>query len=74
MPAPALADLGAVASGAAFADESRDLAGRRRYTTSKLCNVLCAYELGKRVKASPWQLEVVAFDPGLMPGTGLARE
>jgi NAD(P)-dependent dehydrogenase (short-subunit alcohol dehydrogenase family) len=74
MPAPRLEDLAAVASGDAFADERAELAGRRRYTTSKLCNVLCAYELGRRVKASRWQIEPVAFDPGLMPGTGLARE
>lgn len=75
MPAPMLADLHAVASGSAFAEESADLAGRRRYTTSKLCNVLCAYELAKRLPSSPWStLQVVAFDPGLMPGTGLARE
>jgi NAD(P)-dependent dehydrogenase (short-subunit alcohol dehydrogenase family) len=75
MPAPRLADLSAVASGTAFADESAELAGRRRYTTSKLCNVLCAYELHKRLRGSPWSsLQVSAFDPGLMPGTGLARE
>lgn len=75
MPAPQLADLSAVASGDAFEDESTELAGRRRYTTSKLCNVLCAYELQKRLPGSPWSsLQVVAFDPGLMPGTGLARE
>jgi len=75
MPAPQLADLEAVASGDAFAGESTELAGRRRYTTSKLCNVLCAYELAKRLPGSRWSgLQVVAFDPGLMPGTGLARE
>jgi NAD(P)-dependent dehydrogenase (short-subunit alcohol dehydrogenase family) len=43
--------------------------GRRRYTTSKLCNVLFVYELARRTA-----LAVNAFDPGLMPGTGLARE
>jgi hypothetical protein len=37
--------------------------------------VLCAYELARRVKSSAWSsIDVVAFDPGLMPGTGLARE
>ncbi|WP_052424017.1 SDR family NAD(P)-dependent oxidoreductase [Nonomuraea candida] len=44
--------------------------GRRRYTTSKLCNVLTAYELARRRP----DLRVNAFDPGLMPGTGLARD
>jgi NAD(P)-dependent dehydrogenase (short-subunit alcohol dehydrogenase family) len=52
-------------------------AGRRRYTTSKLCNVLCTYEYARRFAASPdprlQSLRVNAFDPGLMPATGLAR-
>src|SRR3954452_1740281 len=43
--------------------------GRRRYTTSKLCNVLFAYELPRRAP-----LSTTAFDPVLMPGTGLARD
>lgn len=50
--------------------EDVSLAGRRRYTTSKLCNVLFAYELARRAP----ELTVVAFDPGLMPGSGLARD
>jgi len=49
-------------------------AARRAYSTSKLCNVLCAYELDRRIqlcgRSGPG---VLAFDPGLMPGTGLAR-
>jgi NAD(P)-dependent dehydrogenase (short-subunit alcohol dehydrogenase family) len=43
--------------------------GRRRYTTSKLCNVLFVYELARRAPVA-----ANAFDPGLMPGTGLARD
>jgi light-dependent protochlorophyllide reductase len=52
--------------------ESPATSGRRRYTTSKLCNVLFAYEAARR-----WQergITVAAFNPGLMPGTGLARD
>jgi NAD(P)-dependent dehydrogenase (short-subunit alcohol dehydrogenase family) len=45
--------------------------GRRRYTTSKLCNVLFAYELDRRLSHG---VTVNAFDPGLMPGSGLARD
>ncbi len=45
---------------------------RRRYTTSKLANVMTAYALARRL--SPTQIAVNAFDPGLMPGTGLARD
>lgn len=51
-------------------------AGRQRYTTSKLCNVLMTYELARRLQPnsdSP-PITVNAFDPGLMPGTGLARD
>lgn len=61
--------------------------GRERYATSKLCNVLWTYALERRAKSSSaaaagaagkeggkegWKVN--AFDPGLIPGTGLARE
>ena len=45
--------------------------GRRRYTTSKLCNLLFTYELNRRLGQG---VTVNAFDPGLMPGSGLARD
>jgi NAD(P)-dependent dehydrogenase (short-subunit alcohol dehydrogenase family) len=45
--------------------------GRDAYATSKLCNVLTAAAIARRV--SPSRLSAFAFDPGLMPGTGLAR-
>ena len=52
-------------------------AGRRRYTTSKLCNVYCTYEYARRLAASSdlrlQSLRVNAFDPGLMPATDLTR-
>jgi NAD(P)-dependent dehydrogenase (short-subunit alcohol dehydrogenase family) len=41
--------------------------GRDRYATSKLCNLLTARALARR------GVHAFAFDPGLMPGTGLAR-
>jgi len=47
-------------------------AGRRRYTTSKLCNVLLTYELERQ--AGGRGITFNAFNPGLMPGTGLARD
>ena len=77
MPAPAIDDVDDLAHGRAFQDQAVSVAARRRYTTSKLCNVLCAYELDRRLRAvtapAPSSLRVYAFDPGLMPGTGLAR-
>jgi NAD(P)-dependent dehydrogenase (short-subunit alcohol dehydrogenase family) len=48
------------------------VAGRRRYTTSKLCNVLLTYELQRRCGGRG--ITFNAFNPGLMPGTGLARD
>jgi len=52
-------------------------AGQRRYTTSKLCNIYCTYELARRLAetsdARLKSINVSAFDPGMMPGTGLAR-
>lgn len=55
--------------------ESAKNVGRQRYATSKLANVLWTYALHRRLLAIPERnLTVVAFDPGLMPGTGLLRE
>ena len=51
--------------------EKRNIVGQRRYSTSKLCNILTAYELHKRL--SNTFIRVNAFDPGMVPGTGLAR-
>lgn len=50
-------------------------AGRTAYTTSKLCNLLFVYELGRRLHARGRQgVTANAYDPGLMAGTGLARD
>ncbi|WP_462266923.1 SDR family NAD(P)-dependent oxidoreductase [Mucilaginibacter sp.] len=51
--------------------EKLNLAGQRRYSTSKLCNILTVYELQRRLTDT--NIRVNAFDPGLVPGTGLAR-
>ncbi|GAB2589461.1 SDR family NAD(P)-dependent oxidoreductase [Spirosoma areae] len=49
--------------------------GAERYATSKLCNLLFAYELIRRMqKQGRTDLTVNAYDPGLMPGSGLARQ
>lgn len=45
---------------------------RDRYATSKLCNLLASFDLARRIPAE--RACVLAFDPGLMPGTGLARD
>ncbi len=48
--------------------------GRRRYTTSKLCNILCAYELSRHLQKQRSNITVNAFTPGLMLDTKLARD
>ena len=42
------------------------------YATSKLCTILLVYALARR--AAPEGPRFIAFDPGLVAGTGLARE
>ncbi len=80
MPKPQFRDAHALAKGeneVASGKESVGTAGRRAYTNSKLCNVLCAYEMARRLQAKSDgerpPITVNAFDPGLMP-TNLVRE
>lgn len=47
-------------------------AGRRAYSASKLCNLMMVRELAVRTADRP-DLTILAFDPGFVPGTGLAR-
>lgn len=73
MPAPVYTDANKLAHD--FEDNRN--AGLRRYTTSKLCNLLFTYELSRRLAAAGdarlQSTKVNAIDPGLMPATGLAR-
>ncbi len=48
--------------------------GRRRYTTSKLCNIFCTYELSRRLQKQQSNITVNAFNPGLMLDTKLAKD
>ncbi|MGD1992025.1 MAG: SDR family NAD(P)-dependent oxidoreductase [Anaerolineae bacterium] len=54
------------------------VAGGRAYASSKLCNVLCSYDLRRRLEACRLStpdrpITVNVFAPGLMAGTGLGR-
>ncbi|MGI4730094.1 MAG: SDR family NAD(P)-dependent oxidoreductase, partial [Janthinobacterium lividum] len=51
-----------------------DKKGYVRYATSKLCVLLFVYELNQKLKEKGSSITVNSFDPGLMPGTGLARQ
>jgi NAD(P)-dependent dehydrogenase (short-subunit alcohol dehydrogenase family) len=59
-------------------DDKPHIIMQRRYSTSKLCNLYFAYELNRRLQdgrfAAPKSVAVNGFDPGLMPGSGLARD
>ncbi|PVH87894.1 putative short-chain dehydrogenase [Cadophora sp. DSE1049] len=52
--------------------------GLQRYATSKLTNVLWMYALNRHLEtskpSSTKKVTVTAMDPGLMPGTSLARD
>lgn len=82
MPAPRYRSPEALAWPEKYPDpaeqtDSPGLIGRRRYTTSKLCNILCTYELAHRFQDEEYSvhpLTVNAFNPGGMPATGLSRD
>ena len=44
-----------------------------RYTSSKLCDILYAYELDRRLRQANSTITSIAFDPGSVAGTGLLR-
>jgi NAD(P)-dependent dehydrogenase (short-subunit alcohol dehydrogenase family) len=71
-PAPRYTTARELAHPASADTEHPMRAGRRRYTTSKLCNVLATYEFARRIP--PEVATFNAFDPGQMPGTGLIRD
>src|SRR5829696_5061715 len=83
MPAPRYRGARALAYPERYPDpeegrEGPGKVGRRRYTASKLCNAMCAYELDRRLRAGGLStpeapIDANAFDPGAVPGTGLAR-
>lgn len=49
-------------------------AGVRAYAASKLCNIMTAQSLARDADVEARHIEVVAFNPGLVPGTGLGGE
>jgi NAD(P)-dependent dehydrogenase (short-subunit alcohol dehydrogenase family) len=74
VPPPAWNDPAALARGElgpAAASDKAFTSGQRRYSTSKLANVYFTYALARRL---PPTVTANAFDPGLMPGTGLMRD
>jgi protochlorophyllide reductase len=62
----------AVARGDLDASKGLTQQGMDRYATSKLCNILFVKDMARRT--TDGSVRFLAFDPGLMPGTGLARD
>ncbi len=52
---------------------SKPSSGGVRYATSKLCTLLFSYEVNRRLAKRGSSVASIAFDPGLMPETGLSR-
>ena len=58
----------------ALAQQGRDgkpISGGRRYATSKLCIILYAYGLDRRLRRAGTQVSSIAYDPGFIPDTGM---
>ena len=51
----------------------KPLSAGKRYSTSKLCTMLYAYELHRRLRRNGSSISSIAFDPGAIPETGLMR-
>lgn len=71
-PAPRWQHPRRLADADAAAADPSSRAGRVRYATSKLAALYLVHELARRFP--PERLTANAFDPGLMPETGLARD
>lgn len=59
-----------LAEPAAFDKPRTSAAGRTAYSTSKLAAIYLVHEFARRL---PPGVDVVSFNPGFVPGTGLAR-
>lgn len=53
---------------------SKALSAGKRYSTSKLCTVMYAYELAHRLDRAGSSVFSIAYDPGSVPETGFLRD
>jgi NAD(P)-dependent dehydrogenase (short-subunit alcohol dehydrogenase family) len=77
MPKPSITDVATLAATGGPGTDAFN--GRLAYVNSKLCNLWFAYELERRIAAAGLssdgrRLTVNTFEPGLVPGSGLARD
>ncbi|GAA4713543.1 NAD(P)-dependent dehydrogenase, short-chain alcohol dehydrogenase family [Promicromonospora umidemergens] len=71
VPAPRWQAPEVLARTGAFPASDRTRGGRTAYSTSKLATIYLAHEYARRLPAG---VDVVTFNPSLVPGTGLARD
>jgi NAD(P)-dependent dehydrogenase (short-subunit alcohol dehydrogenase family) len=77
MPKAAIGDIEALSKTGGLKAGKFD--GRLAYVNSKLCNLWFTYELARRIEAAGLNsaaqpISVNAFEPGLVPGSGLGRD
>ncbi|MEV4648367.1 SDR family NAD(P)-dependent oxidoreductase [Saccharopolyspora sp. NPDC049357] len=70
VPGPAWDSPGVLARTRAFPNPETAAAGRTAYSTSKLAAIYLVHEYARRLPAG---VDVISYNPGFVPGTGLAR-
>lgn len=70
VPGPSWRSPDVLARPGAFPAPHRTAAGRTAYSTSKLAAIHLVHEYARRLPAG---LDAIAYNPGFVPGTGLAR-
>src|SRR5258708_30060356 len=70
VPAPAWRSPDALAHTGAFPKPDTTAGGRTAYSTSKLAAIYLVHEYARRLPAG---IDAVAYNPGFVPGTDLAR-
>ncbi|MGW0548332.1 SDR family NAD(P)-dependent oxidoreductase [Streptomyces altiplanensis] len=70
VPGPAWKSPDVLARPGAFPEPDTAAGGRTAYSTSKLAAIYLVHEYARRLPAG---IDAVAYNPGFVPGTGLAR-
>jgi NAD(P)-dependent dehydrogenase (short-subunit alcohol dehydrogenase family) len=70
VPGPAWKSPDVLARTGAFPKPNTAAAGRTAYSTSKLAAIYLAHEYARRLPAG---IDAITYNPGFVPGTGLAR-
>ncbi len=71
VPGPKWQPVERLARIGAFPDPGSVSAGRTAYSTSKLAAIYLVHEYARRFPSGP---SILAYNPGFVPGTGLARD